>query len=102
MAKKSGPDFESSLRRLQEIVQELERADLPLERNVALYKEGCALAGSCRAMLDKARHEISLCGEDGVPRPFSLEGGPGDPADDRPGNGLSDGFADALSGGEES
>jgi exodeoxyribonuclease VII small subunit len=57
--------FEQQMRRLQEIVQELERADLPLERNVALYKEGRALARSCRELLERAQHEIRLCAGEG-------------------------------------
>lgn len=73
MATKNSPDFESSILRLQKIVQELEHADLPLEKNVALYKEGCALAKACRQMLEKARHEISLCSEDGSMQPFAPE-----------------------------
>lgn len=77
MAKKPVRDFESSMRRLQEIVQELERADLPLEKNVDLYKEGRALAKACKEMLDKAKHEISLCeGDEQVP--FVLEGDSGE------------------------
>lgn len=72
MAKKKESSFEENMQRLQEIVQELERADLSLERNVALYKEGRALVASCRDMLAKARHEISLSGGDGDDAPFAL------------------------------
>jgi len=72
MAKKKDGNFEENMQRLQEIVQELERADLSLEKNVTLYKEGRALVASCKDMLDKARHEISLSdGEEGD-TPFSL------------------------------
>jgi exodeoxyribonuclease VII small subunit len=70
MGKKESPSFEDQMRRLQDIVQELERADLPLERNVALYKEGRDLARSCRELLERARHEIRLSGEDGEETPF--------------------------------
>ena len=65
MTKKQSNSFEQQMQRLQDIVQELERADLPLERNVALYKEGRALARSCKELLERARHEITLSGEDG-------------------------------------
>ena len=65
MAKKQSGGFEQQMQRLQEIVQELERSDLSLERNVALYKEGRALARSCKDLLERARHEILLSGEDG-------------------------------------
>jgi exodeoxyribonuclease VII small subunit len=62
------------MQRLQEIVQELERADLPLERNVALYKEGRELARSCKELLERARHEIRLSGEEGEETPFPSAG----------------------------
>ena len=65
MAKKQSGSFEQQMQRLQEIVQELERSDLSLERNVALYKEGRTLARSCKELLERARHEILLSGEDG-------------------------------------
>ena len=72
MGKKAIGGFEEQMRRLQEIVQELEQADLPLERNVALYKEGRALARSCKELLEHAKHEIRLCGEeDGEESPFA-------------------------------
>ena len=71
MAKKQAQSFEQQMRRLQDIVQELERADLALEKNVALYKEGRALARSAKELLDLAQHEITLCGEDGLETPFT-------------------------------
>lgn len=71
MPEKQLLSFEDQMQRLQDIVQELERADLTLERNVALYKEGRELARSCKDMLEQARHEISLSGEDGVDTPFA-------------------------------
>lgn len=70
MAKKPPQSFEEQMQRLQDIVQELERADLPLERNVALYKEGRGLARSCKEMLERARHEIRVSGEDGEDTPL--------------------------------
>ena len=66
MAKKQSPGFEEQLERLQAIVAELEGVDLPLEKNVALYKEGRRLAKSCKVLLEQARHEVLLCDRDGV------------------------------------
>ena len=74
MAKRQTPGFEEQMRRLQEIVQELERGELPLERNVALYKEGRALARSCGELLERARHEILLCDAEGGESPFDGAG----------------------------
>ncbi len=79
MAKK--PDFEKQMQRLAAVVQELERGDITLERNVALYKEGRALAESCRKLLEEARHEILLCDEEG-PREFMPESATAEGDDD--------------------
>jgi exodeoxyribonuclease VII small subunit len=65
VTRKTRPDFEKQMERLAAIVRELEEADLPLEKNVALYKEGKTLVKSCQTMLEEARNEIMLCsGED--------------------------------------
>ncbi|MGE9985156.1 exodeoxyribonuclease VII small subunit [Desulfovibrio sp. SGI.169] len=52
--------FEKKLARLQEIVSALESGDLPLEKGMALYKEGAECSRFCRERLEKARHELSL------------------------------------------
>lgn len=54
------PNFEKQMQRLQIIVEELEKADLSLEKNLALYKEGSELARSCQELLEKAKNEIYL------------------------------------------
>ncbi|MDL2267295.1 exodeoxyribonuclease VII small subunit [Desulfovibrio sp. OttesenSCG-928-G15] len=71
MTKKTSNTFESQMERLQQIIDELERGDISLEHNVALYKEGRSLAKSCKELLDKARHEILVCSEDGAQTPFN-------------------------------
>lgn len=67
------PKFEKQMERLQKIVEELERGDLPLEKGVLLYKEGQAIAVSCREQLEKARHDVTVRDENGV-SPFNDEG----------------------------
>ncbi len=71
MSKKTTPNFEKQMVRLQAVVQELERSDLSLERNVALYKEGKLLAQSCKQLLEEAHNEILLCSENGA-EPFAI------------------------------
>jgi exodeoxyribonuclease VII small subunit len=74
--------FENRLVRLKEVVDRLERGDLPLEEGVALYKEGLALAKACGKQLESARHEVSIVSE-GLVREFeSLEAMAGEGADD--------------------
>lgn len=60
------PAFEDRFARLQEIVRVLEAGDQPLEAGLALYKEGVALAATCREQLDKARHEITILSRQGA------------------------------------
>lgn len=63
--------FEEQLKRLQTIVEELERGDVPLEKSVALYKEGLVLSRACRGQLEQARNEITLLA-DGEEQPFAV------------------------------
>lgn len=52
--------YESCVRRLEEIVGQLERADLPLEESVRLFEEGMALSQECRRQLDAAEGKIEM------------------------------------------
>jgi len=66
--------FEDRLARLKDVVDRLERGDLPLEEGVALYKEGLALAKACGRQLETARHEVRIV-SDGLVKEFeALEG----------------------------
>jgi len=76
MAKGKKPDFEAQLKRLREIVERLEKGDLPLERGVALYKEGRELARACRERLETAKNEISVY-DDGELAEFPQDAGTG-------------------------
>lgn len=60
MAAKTIVEYEKLLKRLAEIVELLEAGDVPLEKGLALYKEGAALVASCRERLDKARNEVEI------------------------------------------
>ena len=55
--------FDNQLKRLQVIVTELENSDVPLEKSVALYKEGVELAKACREQLKAAKQEVSILSE---------------------------------------
>ena len=66
--------FEKALERLERIAARLEAGDVPLEKSVALYKEGMTIVAECRKRLEAARLEVALAGEDGAVRPFEAEG----------------------------
>lgn len=61
--------FEGRLERLKDVVEKLERGDLPLEEGVALYKEGLKLVQACGKQLESARHEVKVVSE-GLLREF--------------------------------
>src|SRR5262249_46649653 len=52
--------FESSLASLEQIVAQLESGDLPLERALALFEEGVALARRCQSQLGDAERKVEL------------------------------------------
>jgi len=54
------PKFEECLQRLEAIVKEMERGDLPLEQSLKLFEEGIALSDSCRKELDEAEGKIEV------------------------------------------
>ena len=41
---KTAPSFEDAVKRLSEIVQKLEKGDLPLEKSLELFEEGVRLS----------------------------------------------------------
>ena len=52
--------FEESLQRLETIVNELEKGDVPLDRALALFDEGMKLSGSCRKELEDAEGKVEI------------------------------------------
>ena len=67
-------DFEAALKQLEQIVEQLEAGDLPLERSLELFEQGVRLSRDCQKRLDEAerRVEILLKDEGGgyTPSPF--------------------------------
>ncbi len=61
--------FEQALIALEEIVQQLERGDVPLDQSITLYERGEKLRAACQQRLDtaQARIEKIVAGGDGTP-----------------------------------
>lgn len=57
MASSASGEFESALKRLEEIVQKLE-GDVSLDESVTLFKEGKGLAAKCERLLTDAQASI--------------------------------------------
>jgi exodeoxyribonuclease VII small subunit len=70
------PSFEQSVARLTEIVQALEKGDLPLEESVRLFEEGVKLSVASQQRLDGAQKKVEQhlgVDESGRPRVAAFE-----------------------------
>jgi exodeoxyribonuclease VII small subunit len=61
--------FETSLEALEQIVRELERGDLPLEKSLELFEQGIRLSRECQERLNQAERRIELLVRDSQGRP---------------------------------
>lgn len=52
--------FEQSMKKLEQIVQELESGDLPLEDAMKKFEEGIKLSSMCSEKLDETEKKITL------------------------------------------
>jgi exodeoxyribonuclease VII small subunit len=54
------PSFEESLKKLETIVDQLEKGDLPLEESLKLFEDGVGLSAVCKQELDAAEGKVQL------------------------------------------
>lgn len=52
--------FEVSLKKLETIVAQLERGDLPLEDSIKIFEEGMRLSAECKKQLEEAEGKVEL------------------------------------------
>jgi exodeoxyribonuclease VII small subunit len=72
------PSFETAIKRLTEIVQVLERGEIPLEESLRLFEEGVKLSRVSQQKLDSAEKRVEQLlsvDEQGRPRttPFATD-----------------------------
>ena len=65
MTKKSTVNFESSLKKLEEIVSKLEDGDISLEDSVKSFEEGIGLVKECQKQLSDAELKVKKLLESG-------------------------------------
>ena len=73
---KQDPSFEEGLQQLEEVVNQLEDGDLPLEKSLELFEKGMKLSEGCRKQLQEAETKVEiLLRKDGEiePQPFELD-----------------------------
>lgn len=73
------PKFEDCVQRLEKIVDDLEKGDLPLEKALALFEEGIELSNSCRKELEAAEGKVEIL----LKQNGRLQPGPFDAATER-------------------
>jgi exodeoxyribonuclease VII small subunit len=54
------PSFEQSLKKLEAIVDKLEKGDLALEESLKLFEEGVGLSAACKRELDGAEGKVRM------------------------------------------
>jgi exodeoxyribonuclease VII small subunit len=58
MAKPKKKNFEESIKRLEKLVEELEKGEFTLEQSLQKFEEGMTLGKECRKFLDEAEAKI--------------------------------------------
>ena len=53
-----GPSFEASMKRLGEIVEQLESGELPLDTSLRLFEEGVGLSRQAGELLEQAERKV--------------------------------------------
>ena len=56
--------FEEAMARLETIVAELEKGDLPLDESLKIFEEGIKLSKNCLKMLDEAERKVEILIQD--------------------------------------
>ncbi|MBI2802145.1 MAG: exodeoxyribonuclease VII small subunit [Gammaproteobacteria bacterium] len=84
MKRKNPHQFETTLAELEQVVERMERGDLPLEESLQHFERGIALARSCQQALQAAEQKVqqlSRSGRDETLVPFAdVDPNPKDPA----------------------
>ncbi|MEX5213285.1 MAG: exodeoxyribonuclease VII small subunit [Nitrospiraceae bacterium] len=56
--------FEQAMARLETIVEELERGELPLDESLRIFEEGIRLSKTCLKMLNEAERKVEILMQD--------------------------------------
>ncbi|MEY2972634.1 MAG: exodeoxyribonuclease small subunit, partial [Pseudomonadota bacterium] len=59
MTKKNTPDFETSIKRLEDIVSKLEAGNLDLDTSIKSFEEGVALVKECQKIISEAELKVN-------------------------------------------
>ncbi len=65
MSRKKTEPFEDALKKLEKIVEKLERGSLPLEEAMEAFAEGVRLVNYCSQKLDEAENRVQMLVKNG-------------------------------------
>ena len=71
MTNPDAPSFEQALQQLEQIVQKLEKGELPLEDSLKLYEDGIRLSRLCHGKLEEAEGRIEVLLKDARGEPVT-------------------------------
>lgn len=74
--KKTTPAFEASLKELEQLVEQMERGDMPLEESLESFERGVRLTRACQQALKEAEQKVQILLEengDTTLKPFTDE-----------------------------
>lgn len=60
----AGVKFEQAMARLEAIVGELEKGDLPLDESLKIFEEGIRLSKNCLKVLEEAERKVEVLLQD--------------------------------------
>lgn len=60
MVTKKGKNFEENIKRLEEIVSNLEKGNISLENSIELFEEGIKLTKVCNDKLESIENKINI------------------------------------------
>lgn len=60
----AGVKFEQAMARLEAIVGELEKGDLPLDESLRIFEEGIRLSKNCLKVLEEAEKKVEVLVQD--------------------------------------
>jgi exodeoxyribonuclease VII small subunit len=74
MNEKEPLTFEESMKSLEELVEKLEKGDVPLEEAISMFQEGMKLSKECHDRLQKVEKQMTeVLSEDGEISTFQVE-----------------------------
>lgn len=76
MARKTPVNFEKAMSQLEELVEDMEQGDLPLEDALKHFEKGISLASDCQQALNKAEQKVTqLIEKNGelLEKPFEID-----------------------------